>query len=170
MLFRQILSALALSTSMVLAAPAASAEEMLITNIQTHQPSSRSTTDKNVTISFTVQNPDPLSGAVTTCSGSWPLNSTHGYPTGGYQNCANSSYAWNFADNGFQNIYTFTLQVENVFTDPSVGQPPWDQMTSFAHASISKSNLTCTHHSDNEIACEQPANSTIKAPIWAQTA
>lgn len=69
----------------------------------------------NVTLDFTIYNPDPLADATTTCTGTWPYGSA-GWPTGIYEFCANSSFAWHMKD--FESWTDFTLELKDTFTDP----------------------------------------------------
>ncbi|KAL2356908.1 hypothetical protein BJ546DRAFT_1058528 [Cryomyces antarcticus] len=137
-----------------------------VTNVHTHSPSNQS---DNVTIEFTVRDPDPLTNSTTTCNGSWPLDS-NAYPTGGYLPCTDVSFAWVFADNGFTNISSFTLQMEHSFKDPSMGPPPYDHVTTFAHTDIKPSNMDCVGAASGQTNCKFPGKETVEAPIWATIA
>lgn len=60
------------------AAQLASASAFDITNLSTHQ-----VTGGNTTIAFTIHDPDPLTNATTTCTGTWEEGSDN-YPSPGY--------------------------------------------------------------------------------------
>lgn len=70
----------------------------------------------NVTLEFTIHNPDPLANTTATCTGSWPYNSM-GWPTSIYEGCGNSSFAWHMRD--FDEWEGgFVLEVKDTFKDP----------------------------------------------------
>ncbi|EME85475.1 uncharacterized protein MYCFIDRAFT_88546 [Pseudocercospora fijiensis CIRAD86] len=94
----------------------------------------------NTTFNFTAYNPDPLSNAVANCSGTWPHGSPL-YPQGGHAfQCDNSTFAWHF-DKPLQDIRKFTIDLQHMFNDPAVGDPPYDRVTVFGRADISESNV-----------------------------
>jgi hypothetical protein len=70
----------------------------------------------NVSMAFTVFNPDPLANATANCATSWPYGSD-GYPKAVYKSCGNSSMAWHMQD--FRNTTDFTLELKDTFKDPT---------------------------------------------------
>lgn len=69
----------------------------------------------NVSMVFTVYNPDPLSNMTVDCTGHWPFGSS-GWPTGTYEPCLNGSMAWHMKD--FVSWTEFSLELKDTFTDP----------------------------------------------------
>lgn len=82
MFFRAAFNALALFTAFSSAAPAYKADNFDITHLKTHQPPTNASNSQNMTLSFIVYDPNPITNSSALCSGSWPVNGT--YPTGGY--------------------------------------------------------------------------------------
>ncbi|EME47916.1 hypothetical protein DOTSEDRAFT_69745 [Dothistroma septosporum NZE10] len=119
----------------------------------------------NTTISFRLYNPDPLSGANATCTSTW-VSTTKGNPQGDYELCGESKFAWAF--DTYNDINNFTLNVEDRFTDPAVGDPPYDQVTVFGIAIFNKTNLVCEAMGD--ASCGIPNDTIVEAPIYATTA
>lgn len=91
----------------------------------------------NVTINFTIYDPDPLTNTTANCTGTWGTGSK-AYPQGPYvrdtpsksacssqtttdipyqKPCGESSFAWNIAS--ITNVSHFILGVEHAYTDPS---------------------------------------------------
>ncbi|GAB7351672.1 hypothetical protein MBLNU459_g2269t1 [Dothideomycetes sp. NU459] len=171
------LSALAALAAVSYAAPtiraaASTGAPFEVTHIASHRPSSHGNHSQDITYSFVVHDPDPLTNATTLCSYEWPLNGS--YPEGGYIACVDKTFSFNFAEGSFKNIYTHTLQIEHTFTDPSVGEAPYDQVTNFGRANITRKSLTCntvkTGTHAGELDCVQAKKSVIKANIWATIA
>ncbi|KAF2158681.1 hypothetical protein M409DRAFT_61462 [Zasmidium cellare ATCC 36951] len=119
----------------------------------------------NTTIKFNIYDPDPLTNATATCSGSWKADSTD-YPKDTYELCGNSTFAWNF--DSFDSVEKFTLGLEHQFTDPSasVGDPPYDQVTNFAHAPVNTTYISCD--GVGNVSCKQ--TKAVSAPIYATVA
>lgn len=70
----------------------------------------------NVTMSFTVHNPDPLANSTAECTRSWPYGSK-GWPNGIYAACSTGKFAWNMKD--FTSwSESFIIEVKDSFTDP----------------------------------------------------
>lgn len=72
----------------------------------------------NVTLAFTVYDPDPLTKQSQQCQGTWVAGSK-GYPTGAYEICGNGStnFEWNMGS--FTSIETFTLEISHSYEDPA---------------------------------------------------
>jgi hypothetical protein len=69
----------------------------------------------NVSMIFTIHNPDPLSNMTADCVGSWPYGS-RGWPSGIYQSCLHGSFGWHMKD--FVSWTNFTLELKDTFKDP----------------------------------------------------
>jgi hypothetical protein len=69
----------------------------------------------NVSMIFTVHNPDPLSNMTVDCVGTWPYGSG-GWPSVKYQSCLNGSFAWYLKD--FVSWTEFSLELKDTFKDP----------------------------------------------------
>ncbi|KAK5110451.1 hypothetical protein LTR62_005802 [Meristemomyces frigidus] len=141
----------------------------------------------NTTIRFSIFDPDPLTNGTGICRGEW-LTGSGGYPTGSYESCGNTTFAWNM--NSYDNITSFVLGLEHLFTDPSyvtnllrsglalhsfnvltvsrVGDYPYDQVITFGNAVVNQPDIMCTAHG-HAAECCQDTNSTIRAPIYATT-
>ncbi|KAK3725343.1 hypothetical protein LTR37_000313 [Vermiconidia calcicola] len=121
----------------------------------------------NVTIAFTVYNPDPLAANATeVCTGSWATG-TRGFETERYTQCGgNGTFAWNMAQ--FDSIESFVLNIEHRFHDPSVGDPPYNYVTNFGRANLTTSTMNCTGKRRKN--CAQIVETVIKAPIYATIA
>ncbi|KAK4505797.1 hypothetical protein PRZ48_003762 [Zasmidium cellare] len=119
----------------------------------------------NTTIKFNVYDPDPLTNATATCSGSWKAD-TSGNPQTDYELCGNSTFAWNF--DSFDSIEKFTLGLEHQFKDPSgsVGDPPYDSVINFANAVVNTTYIGC--EGVGNVSCKQ--KKAISAPIYATAA
>lgn len=78
--------------------------------------------DGNVSMAFTVYNPDPLANTTTNCASTWPHNSDD-YPQAIYKACGNTSVAWHMKD--FRNVeetkppMNFTIELKDTFKDPT---------------------------------------------------
>ncbi|KAI9705194.1 MAG: hypothetical protein M1820_005341, partial [Bogoriella megaspora] len=120
-----ILPALLILVNLAESRPAYLSNYLIVSNLSVYQPcplgASAST---NASINFTVQDPNPSANKSAVCRGQWATNSTS-YPTGPYVACEHD-YAWNFQDAGYRGPQDFTLQIEHIFEDPSVGQFPYD--------------------------------------------
>ncbi|KAI6842185.1 hypothetical protein KC340_g2661 [Hortaea werneckii] len=145
------------------AAQLASASAFDITNLSTHQ-----VTGGNTTIAFTIHDPDPLTGATTTCTGTWQ-EGTDNYPSPGYQTCTNRTFGWNMES--YSSFTDFTLNVKHTFEDPAVGDYPYNMVTTFGEANITDTPLKCVAGTDEGSGwrCQQQAQ-TIKATIYATSA
>lgn len=65
----------------------------------------------------------------------------------------------------FTGYNRFTLGLQHRFSDPAIGEPPYDRVTTFGRAVVNKKNLAC-ENMDNHVSCTQiPA--VIEAPIYA---
>jgi hypothetical protein len=69
----------------------------------------------NVSMVFTIHNPDPLSNMTSDCTGTWPYGS-RGWPSDIYQPCLNGSFAWHMKD--FVSWTQFSLELKDTFKDP----------------------------------------------------
>lgn len=69
----------------------------------------------NVTMVFTVHNPDPLSNKTVTCSGTWPYGSG-GWPSGKYDSCSRGTFAWTMKE--WTSWTQFSLDLKDTFKDP----------------------------------------------------
>nr|POE86494.1 hypothetical protein CFP56_46678 [Quercus suber] len=119
----------------------------------------------NTTIKFTVHDPDKLSNETAVCSDTWKTKDKS-YPQGSYLSCPNSTFGWNIMSDKFQ-ANTFILGLQHDIHDPSVGSPPYDQVTNFASANITKTSMRCTSTLSQ---CAQAKGNVIKAPLYASVA
>ncbi|KAK5725973.1 hypothetical protein LTR15_004163 [Elasticomyces elasticus] len=117
----------------------------------------------NTTIDFTVYDPDPLTNATAVCTGIWTTG-TAGYPQSSYKTCGNSTFGWNMFS--YTNIQNFVLGIEHSFTDPSVGKPPYDQLTIFGRGNVTHADFVCTARI-GRARCDEQEGSTVRAPIYA---
>jgi hypothetical protein len=117
---------------------------------------------QNVTITFTVHDPDKQGLDTEICNATWPIGS-RAYPQDSYIYCGDSTFGWNMET--YKNIEEFTLGLTHTYTDPSVGDPPYDQITNFARANLTLANHPCTQ-TDRKKTCAQEPGKIIKAPIW----
>jgi hypothetical protein len=78
--------------------------------------------DGDVTIAFTVYDPDPLANITTSCAAHWPYGSD-GYPQAIYKSCGNTSVAWHMQEyepvEDFENGIDFTIELKDTFKDPT---------------------------------------------------
>jgi hypothetical protein len=78
--------------------------------------------DGDVSIAFTVYDPDPLAMTTTNCTAHWPYGSD-GYPQAIYKSCGNSSVAWHMEEyepvEEFENGIDFTTELKDTFKDPT---------------------------------------------------
>lgn len=116
----------------------------------------------NVTLHFTVHDPDPLTNATRSCGGTWTTGSK-GYPTGAYAICGHSNFGWNMG--AFTSIKNFRLELTHSYIDPAVGQAPYDVITTFSHANITEKNHPC-RSKNGQTVCAQKAGTKILANIW----
>ena len=71
----------------------------------------------NVTFSFTVHDPDPLTNATSTCAFEW-VTASKAFPKGSYAPCgSNTTFAWNMQS--FKTIKSFVLGIEHTYEDPA---------------------------------------------------
>ena len=82
--------------SIAYAYPAYLSDYEIVTDMKIHIPSTVHLKDTNESMSFTVQDPNPLANNPTTCYGSWPKGSNL-YPTGSYV-CSISSPSYTGSD------------------------------------------------------------------------
>ncbi|KAK5163447.1 uncharacterized protein LTR77_010629 [Saxophila tyrrhenica] len=120
----------------------------------------------NVTLTFTVHDPDPLGKATKSCSGSW-VTGSKAYPVDTYQACGNTTFGWHMES--YESMGDFVLGLEHSYTDPSVGEPPYDRITNFAKTNMTPANHPCKTKNGQKV-CAQKSNSVIKAPIWGTIA
>ncbi|KAF1819782.1 uncharacterized protein K489DRAFT_373022 [Dissoconium aciculare CBS 342.82] len=129
----------------------------------------------NVSINFNVHDPDPLTDATGTCSGSWPHGSEprdtfHQRSvslTTLHQVACDQGFTWNFES--YTNFQNFTLRATHSFRDPSVGEPPYDSVRTYAHAHVDTGVISCDIFG-GDINCRQNEGTVIKAPIYAAVA
>ena len=69
----------------------------------------------NVSMVFTIHNPDPLSNKTADCTGTWPYGSG-GWPSGKYESCLNGSFAWTMKE--WTSWTQFSLDLKDTFKDP----------------------------------------------------
>ncbi|KAK0943709.1 hypothetical protein LTR48_003841 [Friedmanniomyces endolithicus] len=156
-----LLSTLLLLATLPSALPAATSPPFQITHLQLHEVQ-----NGNTTFAFTVHDPDPLTNATQRCTGKWTTG-TSGYPQGSYETCGNSSFGWNMY--AYTNCQNFVLGIEHSFTDPSVGEPPYDQILEFGKGKVTMLDLACTAQI-GRVKCEQVWGGRIEAPIYAVVA
>ncbi|EMC92304.1 hypothetical protein BAUCODRAFT_78224 [Baudoinia panamericana UAMH 10762] len=120
----------------------------------------------NTTISFTVHDPNPLANATQTCTGRWTTNISN-YPQGTYQQCGNSTLAWNMQS--FVDISDFQLGVEHLFRDPKVGVYPYDMIINFGKAVVNESSCACSALG-GFASCQQRTGKILHAPVYASVA
>ncbi|KAK3115403.1 hypothetical protein LTR53_005301 [Teratosphaeriaceae sp. CCFEE 6253] len=156
-----LLPVVAILASTISALPAASGVPFQVTHL-----SIQAVKSANTTIKFTVYDPDPLTNATQSCTAIWTTGSG-GYPKGSYKTCGNSTFAWNMY--AYTNMQHFVLGLEHKFKDPSIGNPPYDQIITFGKGNVTSADLVCTAVG-GWAGCEQPRDQTIRAPIYAVTA
>ncbi|KAF2229420.1 hypothetical protein EV356DRAFT_510930 [Viridothelium virens] len=149
------------------ALPGSVSDFLMVTNIKLRIPPPAQLSCANTTISFTVQDVNPIANCSATCSGTWPVASDQ-YPTGPYVPC-DDAYAWNFANAGYNGPHNFTLQIEHIYEDHSLGPPPYDSRSTFAHTTVNKTSIRCHKQKDGARNCLQPLDLPIKAPIWMES-
>ena len=69
----------------------------------------------NVSMTFTIYNPDPLANTTANCTGNWPYGSG-GWPKGKYESCLNGSFAWTMKE--WVSWTQFSLDLKDTFKDP----------------------------------------------------
>jgi hypothetical protein len=74
----------------------------------------------NVSMIFTIYNPDPLSNFTADCTGTWPYGSS-GWPAVTYQSCLEGSFAWHMKD--FVSWTEFSLELKDTFKDETLVDP-----------------------------------------------
>jgi hypothetical protein len=149
--FAAILSLAGTLVPSALCAAQLEADDFLVTALSSHYPSNTSTGASNSTafLTFTIYDPDPVTNQTTTCGASWSvLNGS--YPTD-WTTCRNTTFSWYLSS--FTNISTFTLEAQHSFIDPSVGQPPFDGVTTFGRGQFGWMNVSCTTEGDGSVDC-----------------
>lgn len=112
MRFSYIAAAVAgMASSLTYAAPTFTANSLQVSDLIV-----TSVEEGNVTLSFAVYNPDPLTNSTASCSGEWAYGS-RAWPSGGYSRCGNSSFGWNVQS--FESWQTFVVGIEDSYIDPS---------------------------------------------------
>jgi hypothetical protein len=81
-----------------------------LTNLKVHRVEA-----SDVSMIFTVHNPDPISNMTADCAGTWPYGSS-GWPSAKYQSCLNGLFAWYLRD--FVSWTEFSLELKDTFKDP----------------------------------------------------
>ena len=131
-----------------------------------------STTNKTHTLSFGVA--DSNTNTSTTCSSTW-TESTDIFNScsSSYIKCATSNTSfehWQWCFKGYTNFYNFILNIDHTYTDNDVGKYPYNQLSTFSHASA---NLNCK--TDSISGLKTPCNlntqdGTVVAPIESLSA
>lgn len=67
-----------------------------------------------------------------------------------------------YSFNGFNR---FTLGIQHKFSDPAIGEPPYDSVITYGRAPVKKKNLDC-ESIDDRVTCSQKPK-VIEAPIYA---
>lgn len=62
--------------------------------------------------------------------------------------------------NGFQK---FTLGIQHRFSDPAIGKPPYDSVTTYGDAVVNKQNFLCKKDGENVSCAQKPE--IVLAPI-----
>jgi len=160
----QAFSATALSIILIpLSAAQVASNFFVISSLNTTLPAN--TTVTPATFRFTVADPSPKSNASTTCGASWRANGSH--PTS-WTRCADPSYSWYLSS--FNNLSSFTIEAQHSFTDPSLGPPPFDGETQFAHATFGPANLTCWGHGRRGRECILKHGTEAQLRVYAVVA
>lgn len=68
--------------------------------------------DGNVSMAFTMYNPDPSSKMTVNCTGGWPFDS-RGWPAGNYASCSGGYFGWYISD--FVSWTDFSLELKDTF-------------------------------------------------------
>jgi len=164
----------------------------LLTTLNAHSVSNSSfalpnntTGSSNITVQFTLYDPDPLTNASTPCSATWSVLN------GSYPNlwvpCKNQAFGWKFED--WNGVGSFGLAVKHNYKDPrsvlvvgccdmslvaearnSVGQPPYDYVTTFARGSFNSTNLKCFRARHGDVSCALASQRLAALPIYAAVA
>ncbi|EMF15646.1 uncharacterized protein SEPMUDRAFT_147471 [Sphaerulina musiva SO2202] len=171
MLFMSAISSLALLVSTVAAYPLAQAEAVVTENPNLEITSLvvNDTTTGNTLLTFNVTNPEPLANqAVANCTGSWSHEAKDWPSSAQSLRCDNSDTMTWYIDS-WTSARDFVIAVQDRYTDPDIGEAPYDRVTVFTKATI---NATYVAYSSNDLAADpisgsQIANTTIYAPIYA---
>ncbi|CZT23560.1 uncharacterized protein RCC_09274 [Ramularia collo-cygni] len=115
----------------------------------------------NTTLRFDVYNPDPLSKANTTCSGTWPHDTA--YPVD-YTLCQDGNFTWRLDE--YSGVQSFTLGLTHTYEDPAIGDPPYDTLRVFAMAVMNETVLVLASGNGTTTAMQSNGTST-NAPIYA---
>ncbi len=101
-----------LLTAMLAVFSSAASDDFQVTNL-----SITKVDGGNVTIKFTVHDPDPLGKETKSCGGTWKIAS-HGYPVDSYKVCGgNTTFGWHMES--YRSMEVFVLGLEHSYTDPS---------------------------------------------------
>lgn len=65
----------------------------------------------------------------------------------------------------FKGYQRFTLGIQHKFSDPSIGEPPYDSVITYGKGVVNKKNLACQSIDDRVSCTQKPA--VIDAPIYA---
>lgn len=68
----------------------------------------------NVSMGFTIYNPDPSSKMTVNCTGGWPFDS-RGWPAGNYASCSGGYFGWYITD--FVSWSDFSIELKDTFDD-----------------------------------------------------
>ncbi|KXT17324.1 hypothetical protein AC579_545 [Pseudocercospora musae] len=123
----------------------------------------------NTTFNFTAYNPDPLANVTANCTGTW-LHGSSDFPTGDKGlRCDNSTFAWHF-EYALTNVKNFTIDLQHIFIDPAVGDPPYDRVTVFGRGDFNESNIKFEADLGGKLVGTQKPNTPILLPIYATIA
>ena len=65
----------------------------------------------------------------------------------------------------FTGYQRFTLGLQHKFSDPAIGEPPYDSVITYGKAVVNKKNLSCQKDGE-KVSCAQKPE-VIEAPIYA---
>lgn len=127
-------------------------------------------TPGNNSITFTVHDPDPVTNSSTTCSTSWPSDST---APSTLILCKDPAFQWRIGDDQgkvqqWQSAALFGFSVVHKYQDDSLGPPPYNTRQTFARMDINATNIECTSGVKGK-ACSLKGGKAVEMPIWGES-
>ncbi|GIZ46681.1 hypothetical protein CKM354_000979900 [Cercospora kikuchii] len=139
MLFSAAATAIALLASAVAAVPASLTNMADNPNLEISQLVVNSSATGNTLLQFNVKNPEPLAAkSIAVCRGEW--NSVKkDWPVSGKALRCEKSQSVTFYIDSWTDATNFVIAIQDRFKDHSIGEPPYDRMTTFSKATVNSS-------------------------------
>ncbi|CAK1362169.1 hypothetical protein CB0940_02547 [Cercospora beticola] len=169
MLFSAATTAIALLASTVAAVPASLTIMADNPNLEISQLVVSSSATGNTLLQFNVKNPEPLAAKGTAvCRGEWD-SVKKDWPISGKALRCDKSQSVTWYIDSWTDATNFVIAIQDRFKDHSIGEPPYDRMTTFSKATINASVVSYDNQDEKPDASQGTTSGTNAAGTKAGT-